>query len=170
MPRIFDGHNDVLSQARSGPTARPVPRRATATATSTCRGRARGGLGGRLLRRLHRASPPRPTYASGAYYAPSTSGGRCAEALAQVALLLRLERESGGGLRWRAAAADLDGDGFAAVLHLEGAEPIGPRLDELRGARTPPGMRSLGLVWSRPNAFATGVPFAFPGSPDQGPG
>ncbi len=31
-------------------------------------------------------------------------------------------------------------------------------------------MRSLGLVWSRPNAFATGVPFAFPGSPDQGPG
>ena len=32
------------------------------------------------------------------------------------------------------------------------------------------GLRSLGLVWSRPNAFATGVPFAFPGSPDQGPG
>ena len=32
------------------------------------------------------------------------------------------------------------------------------------------GMRSLGLVWSRPNAFATGVPFEYPGSPDQGPG
>ena len=32
------------------------------------------------------------------------------------------------------------------------------------------GLRSLGLVWSRPNAFATGVPFGFPGSPDQGPG
>jgi membrane dipeptidase len=31
-------------------------------------------------------------------------------------------------------------------------------------------MRSLGLVWSRPNAFATGVPFEAPGSPDQGPG
>jgi membrane dipeptidase len=31
-------------------------------------------------------------------------------------------------------------------------------------------MRSLGLTWSRPNAFATGVPFGFPGSPDQGPG
>jgi len=25
-------------------------------------------------------------------------------------------------------------------------------------------------VWSRPNAFAHGVPFAFPGSPDTGPG
>ena len=32
------------------------------------------------------------------------------------------------------------------------------------------GLRSLGLVWSRPNAFATGVSFAFPGTPDEGPG
>ena len=55
------------------------------------------------------------------------------------------------------------------MLHLEGAEPIGPRLDELEVLHAA-GMRSLGLVWSRPNAFATGVPFGFPGSPDQGPG
>jgi len=32
------------------------------------------------------------------------------------------------------------------------------------------GLRSLGPVWSRPNAFAHGVPFAFPSSPDTGPG
>jgi membrane dipeptidase len=32
------------------------------------------------------------------------------------------------------------------------------------------GLRSLGPVWSRPNAFATGVPFSFPASPDTGPG
>jgi SAM-dependent methyltransferase len=31
-------------------------------------------------------------------------------------------------------------------------------------------MRSVGLTWSRPNAFASGVPFAFPASPDIGPG
>ena len=31
-------------------------------------------------------------------------------------------------------------------------------------------MRSLGLAWSRPNAFAHGVPFKFPHSPDTGPG
>jgi membrane dipeptidase len=67
------------------------------------------------------------------------------------------------------SAGDLDGEGLAAVLHLEGAEPIGPALDELEVLHAA-GMRSLGLVWSRPNAFATGVPFAFPGSPDQGPG
>src|SRR6266852_1875339 len=32
------------------------------------------------------------------------------------------------------------------------------------------GLRSLGIVWSRPNAFAQGVPFKFPHSPDTGPG
>ena len=65
--------------------------------------------------------------------------------------------------------ADLDGDGLGAVLHLEGAEPIGASLDELE-VFVAAGMRSLGLVWSRPNAFATGVPFEAPGSPDRGPG
>ena len=55
------------------------------------------------------------------------------------------------------------------MLHLEGAEPIGTGLAELEVLHAA-GLRSLGLTWSRPNAFATGVPFAFPGSPDQGPG
>ncbi len=32
------------------------------------------------------------------------------------------------------------------------------------------GLRSLGPVWSRPNAFAHGVPFDFPRGPDTGPG
>ncbi|MFA7461063.1 MAG: membrane dipeptidase, partial [Trueperaceae bacterium] len=32
------------------------------------------------------------------------------------------------------------------------------------------GLRSLGPVWSRPTLFAEGVPFAFPASPDTGPG
>jgi membrane dipeptidase len=32
------------------------------------------------------------------------------------------------------------------------------------------GLRSLGIVWSRPNAFGYGVPFRFPSSPDIGPG
>ena len=32
------------------------------------------------------------------------------------------------------------------------------------------GLRSLGPVWSRPNAFGHGVPFRFPSSPDTGPG
>ncbi|WP_299346447.1 membrane dipeptidase, partial [uncultured Maritalea sp.] len=32
------------------------------------------------------------------------------------------------------------------------------------------GLRSIGPVWSRSNAFAHGVPFKFPASPDTGPG
>jgi membrane dipeptidase len=100
------------------------------------------------------------------YFFQVDQGRALREALAQMALLFRLERA--GALRVVRSLADLD-DGLAAILHLEGAEPIGPELDELE-VLVSAGMRSLGLVWSRPNAFATGVPFEAPGSPDQGPG
>jgi membrane dipeptidase len=55
------------------------------------------------------------------------------------------------------------------VLHLEGAEAIDPGLESLPFWHAA-GLRSLGPVWSRPNAFAHGVPFVFPSSPDTGPG
>jgi membrane dipeptidase len=58
---------------------------------------------------------------------------------------------------------------MAAVLHLEGAEPILPDLSNLEMFYDL-GVRSLGLVWSRPNAFGHGVPFAYPSHPDTGPG
>ena len=60
-------------------------------------------------------------------------------------------------------------DVLAPVLHIEGAEAIDPNfefLDVLYEA----GLRSLGPVWSRPNAFGHGVPFRCPSSPDTGPG
>jgi membrane dipeptidase len=56
-----------------------------------------------------------------------------------------------------------------AIAHFEGAEPLAPDLSDL-DEWYERGLRSLGLVWSRPNAFAEGVPFAFPSSPDTGPG
>jgi membrane dipeptidase len=56
-----------------------------------------------------------------------------------------------------------------AILHLEGAEPIEPGLGNLEGWVTR-GLRSIGIVWSRPNAFGHGVPFRYPGTPDTGPG
>ena len=56
-----------------------------------------------------------------------------------------------------------------AVLHLEGAEAIDPQLEALDQWYAA-GLRSLGPVWSRINAFAHGVPFAFPSTPDIGPG
>ena len=169
LVRIFDGHNDALSRiARSGPGALEgflagdgaghldVPR---ATA---------GGLAGGCFA-VFTCSPPEEAYEDGAYFAAAPHGAAWREAMVQIGLLLRMERDSGGGVRIARRAADLDGPGLVAVLHLEGAEPIGPRLEELELLHAA-GMRSLGLTWSRPNAFATGVPFAFPGTPDQGPG
>jgi membrane dipeptidase len=54
-----------------------------------------------------------------------------------------------------------------AIVHLEGAEPIAPDLSDLE-AWYGRGLRSIGVVWSRPNAFGEGVPFRFPSSPDTG--
>ena len=58
---------------------------------------------------------------------------------------------------------------ITAIVHMEGAEPIAPDLANL-GDWYERGLRSIGLVWSRANAFAEGVPFRFPSSPDTGPG
>ncbi len=71
------------------------------------------------------------------------------------------------------SAADLENnveDGtFSAIMHFEGAEMIDEKLYALETYYAA-GLRSLGLVWSRPNRFANGVPFEFPASPDTGPG
>ena len=112
-------------------------------------------------------SPDEDAYDSGAYFAAVDQRRALKEALAQVALLWRLER--GGAVRVARSAAELDGSGLCAVLHVEGAEPIAEGLDELE-VLIAAGLRSLGLVWSRPNAFASGVPFGRAGSPHQGPG
>ncbi len=58
---------------------------------------------------------------------------------------------------------------IAAILHIEGAEAISPSLDELYLLKER-GICSIGPLWSRPNIFGQGVPFSFPGSPDQGSG
>ena len=58
---------------------------------------------------------------------------------------------------------------IAAILHLEGAEAIGPDLAELDVLYSA-GLRSIGPVWSRPNIFGEGVPFAWPSSPNTGAG
>jgi membrane dipeptidase len=88
-----------------------------------------------------------------------------------VAGLFRLQSE--GGLQIVRTADEIErclrNGTIAAILHFEGAENLGPdagALEELHET----GLRSLGLVWSRPNAYAHGVPFRFPSSPDTGPG
>lgn len=67
------------------------------------------------------------------------------------------------------AHACIEGDELGVVVHFEGAEAIRPSLSNLEDYYDA-GLRSLGLAWSRPNAFAHGVSFRYPSSPDVGPG
>jgi membrane dipeptidase len=103
---------------------------------------------------------------------PVSQARAAAYASSAAGRLVELER--GGHVRIARTIEDVDAatDGAAppvAVLHLEGAEAIDPELEAL-ALWYSAGLRSLGPVWSRPNAFAHGVPFVSPSSPDTGPG
>ncbi|HLI69990.1 MAG TPA: dipeptidase [Ktedonobacteraceae bacterium] len=94
-------------------------------------------------------------------------------AMAMVALLFRLEDQAQGQLKVVQNVGELQyclqTGVHAAILHFEGAEAIDPDLNALEVFYRA-GLRSLGPVWSRPTIFAHGVPFAYPASPDTGPG
>ncbi len=90
-----------------------------------------------------------------------------------TASLFRLESESDGQLKVVRTTDELETclktGVIAAILHIEGAEAIDAQLNALH-VFYQAGLRSVGIVWSRPNDFGWGVPFGFPFSPDQGPG
>jgi membrane dipeptidase len=154
MVPVFDGHNDALTREDHADLAT-------------------GREGGHLdLPRMREGGMRGGIFA---VFTPSPvdQGVAAAHATAAAGRLLRLERK--GLVRLGRTVADLDAAHDApssppvAVLHLEGAEAIDPELEALDQWYAA-GLRSLGPVWSRPNAFAHGVPFAFPSSPDIGPG
>src|SRR3954462_9593176 len=172
MVPVFDGHNDALTREDAADFAAGRPD----GDLDLPRARA-GGLAGGVFALF----TPTP----GAEHLDFDGDGRMEVELAApigremaaaatteaAGRLLGLERD--GHLRIVRTAADLDAaraDGvLAAVMHHEGAEAIDPALEALELLYAA-GLRSLGPVWSRPNAFAHGVPFAFPASPDTGPG
>jgi membrane dipeptidase len=89
-------------------------------------------------------------------------------------LLGRIESESAGRITIARRFEDMttvvnQPDRLAAIIHFEGAEAIDESLETLQEYYDS-GLRSLGIVWSRPNVFGHGVPIAFPSSPDTGPG
>ncbi len=177
---IFDGHNDVLLRlVRREGAARAFLDGTADGQLDLPRARA-GGLVGGLF----------------AVFAPSAGGFAYADrmngaeydvplpamlpineareaALAMIALLIRIERASGGAVAICRNTAEIRAaiqrGSLATVLHIEGAEAIDPDLETLDVLHAA-GLRSLGPVWSRPTAFGHGVPFRFPGSPDTGPG
>jgi membrane dipeptidase len=182
---IFDGHNDVLLAltypkggeertffVRSGHGHIDLPRARE------------GGFGGGFFAVYVPATAEQKAIAGAApVYTDTGYTTRMASevphdfaqdvATAVTASLFRLVEESKGQVKVVRTAAELqdclDKGVLAVVLHFEGAEPIDPGLDALYLYHEA-GLRSLGPVWSRPNIFATGVPFRFPHSPDTGPG
>ncbi len=90
-----------------------------------------------------------------------------------IELIYKIESHAAGEFLvirdYPALESCLRNDNMAAVLHLEGAEPVQPDLGNLEEFYQA-GVRSIGITWSRPNAFGHGVPFQYPGSPDTGPG
>lgn len=92
---------------------------------------------------------------------------------AMVSQLLRWDADPERRVRLVRSVREIEqamADGaLAAILHFEGAEAIDVDLAALDVYHAA-GLRSLGIVWSRANAFGYGVPFAFPSSPDLAPG
>ncbi|MEJ2040915.1 MAG: dipeptidase [Desulfosarcinaceae bacterium] len=90
-----------------------------------------------------------------------------------ITCLQGLAEASNGRLQLAGSVEDVNKNmkkgAISAVLHFEGAEPIASDLSNLE-AFYEAGLRSVGPVWSRPNAFGYGVDFRFPGTPDTGPG
>lgn len=180
---IFDGHNDVLLNLylpeRGG--GRSFFTRSERGHLDLPRAREGGFAGGFFAVFIPRdpdsEAQPEPVMTPDGYEsklpAPLERGYAQRTALAVTATLFRLQEQSAGQVKVVRTvdelAACLHAGVLAAVLHFEGAEAIDPDLDALYVFHAA-GLRSLGLVWSRPNAFAHGVPFMFPHSPDTGPG
>jgi membrane dipeptidase len=178
MTPVFDGHNDLLLRlwlkkseqavtefvAGDGKGHMDLPRMVT------------GGFAGGLFA-IYVPSPDDRQPDDNDVNPPLAHAVQVAAALQpaieMASLLHRMERETGGRFRICRSVAEIRtamAEGaIAAVMHIEGAECIDTKFHALDVFHAS-GLRSLGPVWSRPNAFGHGVPFRFPSTPDTGPG
>jgi membrane dipeptidase len=180
MLGIFDGHNDSVQRlqeyrpdgidflARSTDGHLDLPRAID------------GGLVGGLFAMF--VPPPHPpvndlVVTKSSYQVrlaePLDTGYARRKTKELLTALKHLERRADGSICIATSLKEIHGvrqtGSFAVVLHMEGADGIDADLSELETLYRS-GLRSLGLVWSRPNIFGHGVPFAWPSSPDTGPG
>ena len=167
---IFDGHNDLAYQLwqRGDRKGTGFLNENEAALSITAQKAAAGGLQAGLFALF----VPQPRKALDTSSAPQQA--YAFETACQMAAILnQLSDDHPDHFQVCRSAPEIDAatdaGALAAVLHLEGAEPVSPALTELDSFYAM-GVRSIGPLWSRPNAFGTGVPFSFPGSPDQGAG
>jgi membrane dipeptidase len=153
---ILDGHNDLALRVFLGQEPRHID---LATAVES------GFAGGLFALSAPQDSADLPS--SAPYAIPLAEPIPHAEAWAAVDAMARALE----GLELNAVkrVSEIDPGQVNAIMHFEGAEPIAADLSDLDDwvAR---GLRSVGITWSRPNAFGEGVPYRFPSSPDTGPG
>jgi membrane dipeptidase len=173
---VIDGHNDVLTHLHDEGAADDALL-GEGAATITVPSARAGGLAAGLFAVLPPAGEFVVERSAGGYeipYAPTVEWEEAARTVGALgARLQRLLRACDGAVRLVRDVHDLDAcladESLGVILHMEGAEAIDPDLDALE-VWYAAGLRSLGPVWSRANAFGHGVPFRFPSSPDTGPG
>src|SRR5947209_12739159 len=184
FPLIFDGHNDTLLSlpGREPGTERDFFAQSDRGHIDLPRAKA-GGLGGGFFAVFvpGRRSGPAGDVASfaSAFNDPATRpptpelDEATRVAMRMAARLFHIEERSEGQVKIVRTADELASclasGTFCAILHFEGAEAIDEDLNALE-VFYQAGLRSIGPVWSRPNAFGHGVPFRFPHTPDTGPG
>jgi membrane dipeptidase len=178
---VFDGHNDALLRLAGKPPGDPRTflERSETGHLDLPRAREGGFAGGMFAMFVpsKRKRQQKPERTESGYDVPLPEPPKLADAqratLALAANLFRIEAASNGRLKVVRGVRELRdclaNGTLAAVLHIEGAEAIDPELDMLE-VLYHAGLRSIGIVWSRPNAFGHGVPFRYPSSPDIGPG
>jgi len=95
------------------------------------------------------------------------------DTMAMAAILYRIEKKLKDKFviakSYKQLEETITNGAMAAIFHIEGAEAIDKDFNSLE-VLYQAGLRSLGIVWSRPTIFGNGVPFAFPNSPDIGSG
>jgi membrane dipeptidase len=154
---IVDGHNDLVLQTWRGDAPKHMDLSAAVDADFA------GGFFA-----LYVPSPDPPGEPPPIPYALSLPARIPTEAAARVAHEL-YDTLTSLPVSLARSAGDFEPGRVTAIVHLEGADPLAPDLSDLQDWYDR-GLRSIGLVWSRANAFAEGVPFCFPASPDTGPG
>lgn len=178
-PRLLDGHNDTLLdlQLTDRCGSRPFLEQSEQGHVDLPRARAAGYGGGFFAILAPSDSTPPMERTRTGYRIPLANPVPFEQARSftyqALSRLFRLERESDGALQVVKDSKDLrdslNSEAIAAIPHLEGAEAVAPDLSNLDFLYAA-GVRSIGLAWSRPNRFATGVPYVYPGEPDTGPG
>ncbi|GMG81861.1 dipeptidase [Paralimibaculum aggregatum] len=177
---VFDGHNDTLLklelEARGGRLL-DFAGGAGGIDIDLPRARASGFAGGLFAMytpsRPERYEAGRPRRDEETRYDPVDQPAALAFTLALFARMRRLAEAAPDRLAICLSAAEaraaMAAGRLAMVPHVEGAECIDPDLNALEVLHAA-GLRSLGLVWSRPNQFGHGAPMARQDEPEPGEG